>query len=159
LKVGDGFLKEVDPLRTKSEHLRAPPPYLFYTENPYMHAIIETSVFLQDVARAGISDDERANIIDLIARNPMDGDLIPGTGGARKLRVAGRGKGKSGGFRVVTYYAAKDVPILMLAMVDKSERADLSQAEKNALRERLSRFAPAYRDGVKERLRNLRGTE
>jgi hypothetical protein len=124
-----------------------------------MHAVIETAIFIRDAARAGISDEERANIIDLIARAPMDGDLIPGTGGARKLRVAGRGKGKSGGFRIVTYYAAEDVPILMLAMVDKSERADLSQAEKNALRERLSRFAPTYRDGVKKRLRDLRRTE
>ena len=47
------------------------------------------------------------------------------------------------------YYAAEDVPVLMLAMIDKSDRADLSQAEKNALRDRLSRFAPSYRDGVK----------
>jgi hypothetical protein len=54
---------------------------------------------------------------------------MPGTGGARKLRVAGRGKGKSGGFRVVTYYAAEDVPILMLAVIDKGERTDLSKAE------------------------------
>jgi hypothetical protein len=57
-----------------------------------MHSVIETSVFIRDATRAGLSDDERADIVDLIARNPMVGDLMPGTGGARKLRVAGRGK-------------------------------------------------------------------
>ena len=120
-----------------------------------MHGVIETSIFLRDAARAGLSDDERAKIIDLVADNPMAGDLIPGTGGARKLRVARRGKGKSGGYRIITYYAAKDVPILLLAVIDKSDRANLSQAEKNALRDRLLRFAPTYRDGVKQRLRDF----
>jgi hypothetical protein len=120
-----------------------------------MHSVIETSVFIRDATRAGLSDDERADIVDLIARNPMVGDLMPGTGGARKLRLAGRGKGKSGGYRVITYYAAEDVPVLMLAVIDKSDRADLSQAEKNALRDRLLRFAPTYREGVKQRLRDL----
>jgi hypothetical protein len=88
-----------------------------------MHSVVETSVFIRDATRAGLSDDERADIVDLIARNPMVGDLMPGTGGARKLRVAGRGKGKSGGYRVITYYAAEDVPVLMLAVIDKGERS------------------------------------
>ena len=124
-----------------------------------MHAVIETAVFLRDADRAGIGDDERAEIVTLIAGKPGTGDIIPGSGGARKLRVAGRGKGKSGGYRVITYYAAEDVPILMLAVIDKGERADLTQGEKNALRDRLSRFAPTYREGVKRKLRELRGME
>ncbi|MCX7304421.1 MAG: hypothetical protein NTV73_08780 [Hyphomicrobiales bacterium] len=37
-----------------------------------------------------------------------DGDIMPGTGGARKLRFAGRGKGKSGGYRIITFYADAD---------------------------------------------------
>ncbi len=117
-----------------------------------MHTVIETSIFIRDARRAGISEEERETILDLIAHNPMIGDLMPGTGGARKMRVAGRGKGKSGGYRVVTYYAAEDVPVLMLAFIDKGERANLSKAERNALRERLSRFAETYRRGVMQRL-------
>ena len=114
-----------------------------------MHTVIETSVFIRDAARAGIADEERSKIIDLIASNPVAGDLIPGTGGARKLRVAGRGKGKSGGFRVVTYYAAEDVPVLMLAVIDKGERADLSKAEQNELKKELAGAASDYRASVK----------
>jgi hypothetical protein len=66
--------------------------------------VIETSVFLRDAARAGLSETERDEIITMIARDPTVGDVIPGPGGARKLRVAGRGKGKSGGYRIITYF-------------------------------------------------------
>jgi len=124
-----------------------------------MHAVIETSVFLRDAARAGISDAERFDIVTLIARNPTIGDVIPGTGGARKVRVAGRGKGKSGGYRIITYFAAEDVPVLMLAVIDKGERADLTQGERNGMRDRLGRFAITYREGVQRRLRELRRAE
>jgi len=121
-----------------------------------MHAVIETSVFLRDAARAGLSEMERDEIIAMIARDPMAGDVIPGTGGARKLRVAGRGKGKSGGYRIITYFAAEDVPVLLLVLIDKGERADLTQSERNALRDRLGPFAVTYREGVRRRLRELR---
>jgi hypothetical protein len=113
-----------------------------------MQAVIETSAYLGDAAAAGVSDDERAEIVDFIAANPMAGVLMPGTGGARKLRFAGRGKGKSGGYRVVTYYAAADVPVFLLAMINKGERANLSKAEQNALRVELSAIAEDYRAGA-----------
>jgi hypothetical protein len=113
-----------------------------------MHAVIETSVFLRDCEHAALSEEERVAIVSAIAANPTEGDLIPGTGGARKRRFPRRGKGKSGGYRTVTYYAGDDVPVLLLAMIDKSERADLSKAEQNALRELLSRYAQSYREGA-----------
>jgi hypothetical protein len=72
-----------------------------------MRAGIETSVFLRDAARAGLSETERDETITMIARDPSVGDVIPGTGGARKLRVAGHGKGKSGGYRIITYFARR----------------------------------------------------
>jgi hypothetical protein len=56
----------------------------------------------------------------------------------------------------VSYYAAEDVPVVLLALINKGERADLSKAEQNALRDRLSRFAETYRAGVKQKVRNLR---
>ena len=86
---------------------------------------------------------------------PCGGDVIPGTGGARKVRFAGRGKGKSGGYRVVSYFAADDVPVLLLALIDKGERADLAQAERNELRKELRGFADDYRTGVKARIAGL----
>lgn len=96
-----------------------------------------------------MSDDERLAIIEAIAAEPRKGDLIPGTDGARKRRFPGRGKGTSGGYRTVSYYAADDVPVLLLALIDKGDRADLSKAEQNTLRTLLSRYAATYREGVK----------
>src|SRR5947207_6130850 len=103
-----------------------------------MHAVIETSAFLGDAQAAGMSDEERFAVVNFIAGNPTAGALMPGTGGARKIRFAGRGKGKSGGYRVVTYFAAPDIPVFMLAVINKGERANLSKAEQNELRKELS---------------------
>jgi len=80
---------------------------------------------------------------------------MPGTGGARKVRFAGRGKGKSGGYRVVTYFGGSDLPVFLLAVISKGERADLSQAERNELRAELSGLAADYRAGVRGRISSI----
>jgi hypothetical protein len=121
-----------------------------------MHAVIETPTFVRNCEDAGMSDDELLAIIDAIATEPHKGDLMPGTGGARKRRFPGRGKGTSGGYRTVSYYAGDDVPVLLLALIDKGDRADLPRAEQNALRALLSRYAATYREGVVVRVRQLR---
>lgn len=121
-----------------------------------MHSVIETPVFIADCDAAGLRDDERHRIVDVIAADPRTGVVIPGTGGARKVRFAGRGKGKSGGWRVVTYFAAADVPVFLLALVDKGERADLSQAERNLLRQTLGDLAEAWRASAATRSRQRR---
>ncbi len=72
-----------------------------------------------------------------------------GTGGARKIRFAGRGKGKSGGYRIVTFYAGKDIPVFLLSIFSKGEKADLSQAERNEFKQILTSLAETYRKGVK----------
>ncbi len=76
-----------------------------------MHTVIETSSYLADAKAAGMTEKERDAVVTLIADNPEAGDQISGTGGARKVRIAGRGKGKSGGYRVVTFYSGPDVPV------------------------------------------------
>jgi hypothetical protein len=48
--------------------------------------------------------------------------LIPGTGGARKVRFAGRGKGKSGGYRVITFYSGPEVPVFLITLFAKGRR-------------------------------------
>lgn len=118
-----------------------------------MHSVIETPSFLQDVRTAGLSEEDRQVIVQTISENPLVGDLMPGTGGARKLRFAAPGKGKRGGYRTVHYYAGDDVPVFLLAVLKKGERSDLSQAEKNALRKELGSLAADYRASVKSALR------
>ncbi|WP_046863591.1 type II toxin-antitoxin system RelE/ParE family toxin [Microvirga massiliensis] len=121
-----------------------------------MHTVIQTPTFLADAKAAGLDDGEIAGIAAIIGANPLAGDIIPGTGGARKVRIGGKGRGKSGGYRVITYYAAKDVPVFLLALVDKGQRADISQADRNALRQILGTLADDYRKGVRAKVRRMR---
>jgi hypothetical protein len=121
-----------------------------------MQGIIETPTFLRDVAESGMSQEEHDEIVAAIARNPMIGDPIPNTGGARKARFRGRGKGKSGGYRVVTFYSGVDIPVFLLALINKGERADLSRQERNELRKELAAVPHDYRAGVARVARSRR---
>lgn len=85
--------------------------------------------------------------IQTVANDPRIGDLIEGTGGVRKFRLAGRGFGKSGGFRIVSYYGGPDVPVFLLAALSKGERANLSKAERNELKLIVATIAGEYRTG------------
>ena len=71
-----------------------------------MQTVIETEAYLRAAKDAGMSADEMTAAVDLVADNPEAGDVMQGTGGVRKARLAGRGKGKSGGYRIVYYLAA-----------------------------------------------------
>ena len=74
-----------------------------------MHAVLETSIFSRR-ADALLSAEDRADLVDTLARNPMAGDVMPGLGGVRKLRFAPNGRGKSGGFRVIYYVLTESQP-------------------------------------------------
>ena len=119
--------------------------YTFLTYSPSMQTVIETESFLCDAKVAGLTEQERSEIVDFIALNPLAGDEIKGTGGARKVRFAGRGKGKSGGYRVITFYSGEDIPVFLLNVFAKNEKIDLSQAEWNELKATLATLADAYR--------------
>ncbi|WP_374631378.1 addiction module toxin RelE [Ferrovibrio sp.] len=79
------------------------------------------------------SETAKLAFIDFIARNPMSGDEIPGTGGLRKLRWGVDGKGKRGGARVIYYYYDSAAPIYRLTVYGKSEKADMTPDERKAM--------------------------
>ena len=64
--------------------------------------VIETTAFARRAEKL-LSPDERDEVVTFLAENPEAGDEIPGTGGVRKVRFAAKGKGKSGGVRVIYY--------------------------------------------------------
>jgi hypothetical protein len=117
-------------------------------------AVIETPTYLADARNAGLTEAERDEIVMFLSAYPAAGTVMPGTGGARKVRIAGRGKGKSGGYRVVTFFAGEAIPVFLLALVDKGDREDLTQQEKNELKRELSALADEYREGVKKRVQS-----
>ena len=83
-----------------------------------------------------LSDEGYRALQNELAGNPQAGDLMPGTGGFRKVRWADprRGKGRRGGLRIVYYYFPLDREIWLLTLFDKDEASDLSPKEKKALK-------------------------
>ncbi|MDP2833288.1 MAG: type II toxin-antitoxin system RelE/ParE family toxin [Pseudomonadota bacterium] len=82
-----------------------------------------------------LSNGERRDVVDYLAAHPKAGDLMEATGGVRKLRWGRGGQGKSGGVRVIYYFHSEAMPLYLLTLFAKSERANLSKAERNDLAE------------------------
>ena len=98
-----------------------------------MHPVVETRAYLSAADDVGMMEDERVAIVSTLSANPQIGDIMPGCGGVRKLRVRKPGTGKSGGYRVITYYAGDTLPVFLLTVFGKTEKANLTKAERNAL--------------------------
>ncbi len=99
-----------------------------------MHTVCETNAFHRAAEEAGMTEEEIAALVDFLAERPDAGDEIAGTGGCRKLRVAGRGKGKSGGYRTITFYSGEEIPVYLLTVFSKGEKSNLTKSECNELR-------------------------
>ena len=69
----------------------------------------------------------------MVAQEPTCGVLIEGTGGVRKVRFAVGSRGKSGGVRIVYYFHSEAMPVYLLTLFAKNEKANLTKAERNAL--------------------------
>lgn len=98
-----------------------------------METVVETSAYLSAAKDAGMTEAECAAAVDLISANPEAGELMVGTGGCRKVRLAGKGKGKSGGYRLITFYKVGD-RVFLLTVFAKGDRANLTKAECNQLK-------------------------
>lgn len=97
---------------------------------------MQTVAELPEYIRAAdklMSADERQDIIRYLAEHPTDGDLIEGAGGVRKLRWRRGGQGKSGGVRVIYYFHSESMPLYLLTLFAKGDRANLTKAERNEL--------------------------
>jgi hypothetical protein len=110
-----------------------------------MHAVCELHSFRRAAAAAGMSEDEVSSVVSFLAANPMAGDEIVGTGGCRKVRVAGRGRGKSGGYRVITFFTGASLPVFLVTVFAKGEKANLTKRECNELRSITSEITAQYR--------------
>jgi hypothetical protein len=95
-----------------------------------------------------MTEDEIDRLTFYLADNPLAGVAIPSTGGCRKLRVAGGGKGKRGGYRTITFYSGPDIPVFLLAAFSKGERADLSMKERKALAVTCGQIVAEYRSRI-----------
>ncbi len=114
--------------------------------------VIETPEFISDAKRL-FGESDRWALVNAIAHHPERGDVMPGSGGARKLRWATKGKGKSGGSRVIYHFHGYDTPVFLLGIFAKGEKINLTKAELNALSKILSGLAEDYKEGVRRHVK------
>ena len=99
--------------------------------------VAETAVF-QRQAKEVWTEAEHDEFVLYIAGNPEAGDVIPETGGVRKVRWGRAGTGKRGGVRVIYFYHDIDRPLYLLMVYQKGRQDDLDADDKKAVRELAS---------------------
>ncbi|WP_373510130.1 DNA-binding protein [Thiocapsa sp.] len=90
-----------------------------------MRTVIETPTF-QKQSDAIWSEDERLDFVTWISLHPMAGEVIPGAGGARKVRWSVRSQGKRGGARVIYFNLPAEGVLYLIAVYKKSERENMT---------------------------------
>ncbi|MBZ5645199.1 MAG: toxin [Acidobacteriia bacterium] len=120
---------------------------------------IEAPAFTRYVSQY-LADEEYRQLQSQLAANPEIGDLMPGTGGFRKLRWANprRGKGRRGGLRIIYYYFLSDQQIWLMSLYDKNEVSDLSPGAKKALKSAIDAELQARQAARAARTRKSRRT-
>lgn len=94
---------------------------------------LETPVFTCQIKE--LINDEQYRLLQLhLVADPVAGDLIPGSGGLRKIRIGAAGRGKRGGARVIYYWLTQKSQIYMLLAYAKNEQDDLTPEQLKALR-------------------------
>lgn len=106
-------------------------------------SVVETAAYLAE-ARRIMSEEERAAVVDLVAADPTCGELIPGGGGIRKVRIGLVGRGKRGGARVIYFHHSARIPVFLLTVFAKNERSDLSRAEVRAFAKAVKAISKTY---------------
>jgi hypothetical protein len=101
-----------------------------------MLEFFETTVFSRQITSL-LEDREYAALQGALVVDPEAGNLIPGSGGLRKIRwnEKRRRKGKRGGVRVIYYWYGAGEVIYMLLAYSKGERDDLSPSQKRKLKQ------------------------
>ena len=101
-----------------------------------MYTIIETPTFWKDARRIW-TEDERGDFCAWLAANPGAGDVIPGSGGCRKVRWGRTSTGKRGGARVIYFTRLANGEIWLLVIYDKRVRENIPAHILKAIREEL----------------------
>lgn len=107
-----------------------------------MQTVVETPTYLA-IANKLFGDEERADIVALVAADPECGDLIRGTGGFRKVRIARKGGEKRWRAGCVIW-RNETFPVFLITVFPKNEKENLSMAERNALRKRADSIFETY---------------
>ena len=95
---------------------------------------VETTIFTKLWSALGLTEDDLLELQTRLMEKPMSGDLIVGTGGARKIRFALQHKGKSGGARIIYIDILHDKQIHLLLCYTKAKTETLTDNQKKQLK-------------------------
>ena len=110
-----------------------------------LYGIAELPTYLR-LAEKLLSVEERQDLINYLAEHPKAGDVMEGTGGVRKLRWRRGGQGKSGGVRVIYYFHDDLMPLYLLTLFAKGEKANLTKAERNELADLIDALVSIWKE-------------
>ena len=99
-----------------------------------IHTVVETAAFTARARKLGLSSDELAALYDVYAETPEYGAIIRNTGGLRKGRIAKDATGKSGGYRVFSFFADRNNPVFLLWVIDKTSDDTLTAEQEKAFK-------------------------
>jgi hypothetical protein len=102
-----------------------------------MYTIIELPIFSAD-AKSIWDEAERGEFCAWLADNPLAGDVIPGTGGCRKVRWARVGMGKRGGVRVIYFNRLENGVIYLMVIYAKAVRGNIPAHLLKAIQETIN---------------------
>ena len=112
--------------------------------------VVETPEFIRQAERC-MDAPSRQHFINYIAQSPLAGDVMPGTGGIRKVRWTGNShQGKRGGMRVIYVYYAQTMPLFLLTVYGKGQEENLTMKEQNALKVLVKQLIQHYQGGRHE---------
>jgi hypothetical protein len=106
--------------------------------------VAETGPFIRQAVKLWTEDD-RNGFVDFIAANPGAGDVIPDTGGLRKVRWGRADAGKRGGVRVIYFYHDDSMPLYRLLIYAKAERENWTWDEKRRAKALTESIKQTYR--------------
>ena len=95
-----------------------------------LHTVVKTASFVRH-SKSLLNDKARKELINSLASDPMQGEKMKGAGGFRKLLWVLLGRGKSNCVRVITFFSDGGLPVFLITLFGKNEKANLSKAERN----------------------------
>lgn len=107
-------------------------------------SVVELPEFLK-FSKRHLDDEKCIEIVNFIAANPTNGDVIPGSGGVRKIRFTANDKGKSGGIRLIYYYYNDDIPVFLITGFLKSEMENINKSDCNELKKLTDDLVKLYK--------------
>lgn len=112
-------------------------------------SFVQTPSFNRSWKEMELGDEELFALQDMLLENPDVGDTISETGGAKKVRIPLEGRGKSGGARVIYVDVVIREQIYLLLAYPKNVQADLTKAQKRAVRKLIIQIKGGVKSGTK----------